>query len=289
MTDTKQQPLLDPKEAEMAAAMDESLKPTPEAVEVMPRTIEDPDTIPFQLMDQVDEDQILADIKGQMMSEQADKWVYEFPSGGKVVRGLSWTGTKELRFWLAKSGVCKITELPEYNSSKEVTVGDNQYIDVTCAMQDMVTGIKATATVRQGYFKVRRDGTKVAVDVEFVPRIAESKAQRNAMQKLIPASQLAEFISNAKSQGRIQMIEPSKEGTVLSAEEYKVAAPFYSQIEQLKTIEECREYWRQIDKQTSKLNGKIGYNIKATLQRKADVLKAQKAKAKIKVMVAENK
>jgi hypothetical protein len=223
---------------------------------IVPRTPQDEHSIAQQVMDVADDDLILSDFQG-MPNEMLDKWVYEFKSQGKIVRGLSWVGTKEILIWLAgkqRKGIKRlvISEIPEKHELKEVTINGANYVDATVCFEDTITHRKMVSTVRQPYKGKRSDGSAYDIDVSFVPRIAESKAQRNAIQKLIPAQSLALFIGYAKEQGKTLSLTTPKNLVEVPELEMKKAAPYFSNIEKLKTVEEAREYYRVASKLSSK-------------------------------------
>lgn len=262
-------------------------------VELEARTLSDTESIPMQVMDSFDDELVLAEIKGTMgSSDLAEKWVYEFAgSNGQVVRGLSWIGTKELRYWLGKKGSDLITELPEYHKLEEKVIDNKFYLDCTVAYEIQFAdgrSIRTTATVRQPYFAKRRGGGEYAVDAAFVPRIAESKAQRNAIQKLIPADTLAEFISQAVAQNKVQTLALPKSQVELKPEEMAIAAPYLSQVESLLSYEECKAYYAKINGMTKELDAKIQLSIKRATEIKGTYFKNLAAAEKVKTM-AEKK
>jgi hypothetical protein len=264
--------------------------------EVDARTLSDQNSIPYQLMDSYDDELVLADIKGIMASsELAEKWVYEFPQEGKTIRGLSWVGTKELRYWFAKKGSDIITELPEFHKLEEKSINGKLYLDCTVAYEIQFKDgrkVRTTATVRQGYSAKRsraKGGGEYDLDAAFVPRIAESKAQRNAIQKLIPAATLSEFISYAVKQNKVQTLALSRTQIELTPEEMKIAAPFYSEIEQLQNVAELRAYYIKVDGMTKELDAKITIAIKRAVEIKGVYLTNLAAAEKVKAMSEKKK
>lgn len=269
--------------------MADELKP----IELEARTLSDTESVPMQVMDSFDDELVLADIKGIMgSSDLAEKWVYSFDNGGKNVKGLSWVGTKELRYWFAKKGTDLITELPEYHKIEEKTIEGKLYCDCTVAYEIKFKDgrtVKTTATVRQPYFAKRRGGGEYAVDAAFVPRIAESKAQRNAIQKLIPADTLAEFVSYAVAQGKVQTLALPKSQIELTPEEMEIAVPYLSQVESLMSYEECKAYYTKINSMTKELNAKIQIAIKRAVEIKGTYFKNLAAAEKVKAMAEKKK
>ena len=51
-----------------------------------------PSTNEYKIMDNFDEEQVLAELQGHYLTE----FVYSFKAGGRDVIGLSWAGIKEL-------------------------------------------------------------------------------------------------------------------------------------------------------------------------------------------------
>lgn len=264
-----------------------------EPITIEARTLSDSSSVPMQVMDSYDDELILSDIKGIMgNSDMAEKWVYEFSTGEKVVRGLSWIGTKELRYWFAKKGSDLISEIPEYHKLEEKTIDGKLYLDCTVAYEIQFKdgrSIKTTATVRQPYYAKRRGGGEYPVDAAFVPRIAESKAQRNAIQKLIPSDTLAEFISYAVKSNKIQTLALPKSQVELTPEEMKIAAPYLSEVEQLQNVAECREYYAKINSMTKEFDAKIILAIKRAVEIRGVYFNNLAAAEKVKAMAEKRK
>ncbi|GAG36431.1 unnamed protein product, partial [marine sediment metagenome] len=62
---------------------------TPSSSNAVPEIVEQ---MPYSLMERKDEDQILAEIKGNVLEE----FVYSFPQGNRQITGLSYAGVKQI-------------------------------------------------------------------------------------------------------------------------------------------------------------------------------------------------
>jgi len=130
----------------------------------------------FEIMEQRDEAQILAEAKGHVIKEM----FYKFPIDGKEVVGISWVGTKEIarRYGGIKMGIPVVTDLgDQYACSVQATDTKN---DVTLVGSSL-----------QPKMMKKRDGSEVPD--RFAYTKATSKAQRNAIRALIPESFLLEM------------------------------------------------------------------------------------------------
>jgi hypothetical protein len=253
-----------------------------EVKEIEARNPDDLDSIPYQVMDSADEESMGAFFRG-MPLETLDKWVYEFPSGGKTVKGLSWVGTKEATVWLSKLGKKNrmvISEEPQYTKTEEITIDNVRYCDATVVFKDLDTGRTISGNSRQSY--LRKGGSKQ--DVEFIPRMALSKAQRNAIQKLIPEQTILLFIDYARSQGKVQQLALPKGQTRLTEEQAQQAAPYFTAINQLNNREELEAYYKKVRKETEKLSAPILLAITSAFQIRAQNIKNEAAKEKVKKM-----
>ena len=130
----------------------------------------------FELLDQRDEEQILAEIKGQIITEM----FYELTVSGKKVTGISWVGTKEIsrKYGGISMGLPQVQDLGEfYAASVQATDKRNDVTLVGTALQSK------NITLRTG--EVKPD--------PFAYTKATSKAQRNAIRALIPEKYLIEM------------------------------------------------------------------------------------------------
>ena len=130
----------------------------------------------FDIMEQRDEEQILAEAKGHVIKEM----FYKFPLDGKTVVGISWVGTKEIarRYGGIKMGIPVVTHLgDQYACSVQATETKNDLTLVGSSLQPK--------NMR------KRDGSEVPD--RFAYTKVTSKAQRNAIRALIPESFLLEM------------------------------------------------------------------------------------------------
>ena len=209
-------------------------------LQVAVRTPGDQESVPFQAMDVADESQMFSDFKG-MPSEMLDKWVYEFTSNGQKVLGLSWVGTKEASIWLSgkqRKGIRRISpsQCPEFTKWQDITIDGKQYVEFSVVFEDLVSHRKMAGIVTQAYKGIGKNGS-YDIEPSFVLRMAESKAQRNAIQKLIPASSLALFIDYARKQGKTQTLIPDKAQMTLKPAEAKSISKELTDIEKLANLD----------------------------------------------------
>lgn len=129
----------------------------------------------YELLDQRDEEQILAEIKGAII----DQMFYSFKVDGKTVTGISWVGTKEIarRYGGISMDFVKMEET------------DTSYIAIVKAT-DTRQGTSLLGTAMQTkLMKVRG----VEKPDRFAYTKAVSKAQRNAIRAIIPERFLIEM------------------------------------------------------------------------------------------------
>jgi len=143
----------------------------------------------FELMERRDEKQIIQELQGEMLEE----FVYSFPSGGKVVTGLSWAGVKEA---VRRMGSIKVTHL-------EIEDDEDSWIAKAKA-RDTVNDVEMWGVAQQRKIMKYKDGTELK-DM-FALQKCVSKAQRNALRTLIPEKMIAKmiqwFLDNKKNKGR---------------------------------------------------------------------------------------
>ena len=129
----------------------------------------------YELLDQRDEDQILAEIKGNIISEM----FYSFQLDGKTVTGVSWVGTKEI----ARQYGCIDLDFIRVDET------DTDYVAVVKA-KDTRTGTSLLGTAMQPKIMTTKGGEKPD---RFAYTKAVSKAQRNAIRAIIPERFLLEM------------------------------------------------------------------------------------------------
>lgn len=162
-------------------------------------------------------------IQGEILGKMLDVAVYTFtPSTGKPVFGLSSKGVREAVRLInrnPKSGMkiilrddrCFVEE-KEFNGQKGILVR-------TYAV-DMVSGSGNWGVKFEAFKTHTRSGT---IDNTFVMEKALTKAQRNAMDGLIPLELKVKMIEKFKEKGSIQKIEPPKE--IVRPRELKPTTP----------------------------------------------------------------
>ena len=157
----------------------------------------------FQAMDRLDDEQIIAELKGAVLQE----YVYEFQSGGKTVRGLSKSGTDDAARHMARQGEV----LRELDVMIEYQDADAAYFKATVAR-----------------FSVHNDGSEVKLDQvigqkrqskmaygkpnEFWYEQGGQKALRNAKQKLIPENIKQQLIQSYIAGGKVRRVEAARDG-----------------------------------------------------------------------------
>jgi len=129
----------------------------------------------YDLLDQRDEEQILAEIKGNIITEM----FYSFNIEGRKVTGVSWVGTKEIarQYGNINMDFIKCEETPD------------SYIAIVKAT-DTKRGTSLLGTAMQSKNMTTRNGE---VADRFAYTKAVSKAQRNAIRAIIPERYLLEM------------------------------------------------------------------------------------------------
>lgn len=158
--------------------------------------IDDPKAEEFQIMEALDDKLIVAELGGEMVKE----WVYSFKLNGKEVQGLSYVGVRESVRELNKKGSYEIRISPEHPPIiQKVTEGhdlyDPQVGEGFVAMvygEDRKNGGGLWATKFEAINKKKRDGG--TYKNPFAYEQALSKAQRNALESLIPKTLLTKLM-----------------------------------------------------------------------------------------------
>ena len=153
----------------------------------------------FELLDQRDEEQILAEIKGQIITEM----FYELTVGGKKVTGISLVGIKEIsrKYGGISMGHPKVDDLGDYYAAN-ILATDNRN-DVTfggTALQPKQMTVHDLD--KNGSWLKDADGAYVThlVPDPFAYTKAVSKARRNAIRALLPERYLIEMYQYFKNQ-----------------------------------------------------------------------------------------
>jgi len=138
----------------------------------------------YELLDQRDEEQILSEIKGQII----DEMFYSFSMDGREVTGISWVGTKEIarQYGGIDMNFVRCEDTPI------------SYIAIVKAT-DTKRGTSLLGTAMQPKLMQTRAGE---VEDRFAYTKAVSKAQRNAIRAIIPEKYLLEMYKLFKDGGK---------------------------------------------------------------------------------------
>ena len=142
----------------------------------------------YELLDQRDEAQILAEIKGQII----DEMFYSFSMDGREVTGISWVGTKEIarQYGGIDMNFVRCEDTPI------------SYIAIVKAT-DTRRGTSLLGTALQNKMMSTRAGE---VEDRFAFTKAVSKAQRNAIRAIIPEKYLLEMYKLFKEGGKTEPV-----------------------------------------------------------------------------------
>jgi hypothetical protein len=159
----------------------------------------------YSIIDVFDEQQIRQELGGTLREDL----VYEFPIGGKLVRGLSASGwTQVARMAIQKDAVPfsiildkPVTEEREKSWKASVRVNLVYPNGKTLA----IWGTKV-----QSKSVVDREGKVVKENDPNAEQIAESKAQRNALAKIFPPKTATEFMNALIKEGKIRALAPDE-------------------------------------------------------------------------------
>jgi hypothetical protein len=165
-------------------------------------TVVSEETAPFQVMDFADDEQILAEVQGKGAAI-AEEWIYSFrQKDGKEVTGLSWLGTKNAAYWFRRK---KMADLFITDLTVEEDPTDPEYKLVKASCEDKINGGKMWGVKRQWTKMKLRDGSTV-IDPFWYEK-GTSKAQRNAMQSMMPADWITKLIKEWTGLGKIKSLE----------------------------------------------------------------------------------
>lgn len=162
------------------------------------------DVAPFMAMDAADDEQILSEVKGKGATV-AEEWIYSFEQDGKEITGLSWMGTKNAAFWLARKNMAKL-KISNVDVKPDPT--DPEYMLCSANAEDSLNGVSTFGFKRQWTKLKRRDGSLVTNP--FWYEQGTSKAMRNAMQSLMPADWITLMIKEWVDQGKIKKLDASR-------------------------------------------------------------------------------
>ena len=162
---------------------------------------------PYEAMDIIDESQIVNEIEGRI-PESAEKMVYSFldKQTGKEVVGLSWRGTKEAWREFNKRKVAQISIADKALISQGQSNGElGNFVDILVYAYDNKRKIGSWGASRGWEKQRKKDGS--IIDDKFPSAKAISKAQRNAVNNLLPAEKVAKMINAWIKRGSAQQIE----------------------------------------------------------------------------------
>ena len=159
------------------------------------------DSAPYQAMDFADDDQILSEIQGKG-AEIADEWIYTFRSGGKEVTGLSWMGTKNAIYYFRRKKMADLY-ITDMEFIEDPT--DKEYMLFKARCEDKINGGGIWGVKRQWTKMKLRDGS-VVVDPFWYEK-GTSKAQRNAMQAMMPADWITKLIKEWTDKGKTKALK----------------------------------------------------------------------------------
>lgn len=140
----------------------------------------------FVQFDRADEDQIVAELMGGVVEEYA----YQFSQGGQTVTGLSLAGVMAV----AQNMGGIVCGEPKWEVSDE-----EYYCEISAT--DHHRGLTVWGNAIQPRYQQTRNGAKLD---QFARMKALSKAQRNAIRKVIPETVATEMIKQVIGKGRPQ-------------------------------------------------------------------------------------
>ena len=219
-------------------------------------------------MERMDEQQMLADINGQI-SEIADEMVYYFKdSKGHEVTGLSWKGTTATAHHLRQKKVVNLS-VPSVTFRKDPT--DEDYMIFEATVKDLISGAQTVALKRQDT-KIRPKKGKPYPNA-FWLEIGRSKAIRNGMQDLMPADWIAKMIKQWIDEGKIKILgNGNRRKSALPGQSIQKIQPVLNKISNTKdisVIEKAKEYVTSTDS----LNGREKNFLMKVINKKMGSLK----------------
>jgi len=213
------------------------------------------DSLPFRLMDALDDQLIIAELEGRM----PEILTYHFSDKGQEVWGLSKAGVDEATGELSKQGEV-IREL-------ELNFTDGE--------------TEAFFTVKAGRYVVSRDGKEILLDTKFGTKRQSKKtargndntfwyeqgsikACRNASMRLIPKTIVQAVIESAKQKGKVKEIKKEEIKTngvtvedvketfsepqdmeLFKKESEKKCAEYHDRMVAVKNVFELRNYYKK--------------------------------------------
>lgn len=170
----------------------------------------------YRAMALADEQQIVDELQGRAL----DVMVYSFPMDGKPATGLSWKGIREVVRTLNARGFTRLRISPSHRPHFEDVLteeGDPAW-EVHVYAEDERNGGGAWGVAAQPKQMTLRNGGKKPDP--FAKTKALSKAQRNALESLLPAQLVEALKAQYHGQGRVKMLP----GTVQEAPDHRPAA-----------------------------------------------------------------
>lgn len=139
---------------------------------------------PFSIMERRDEDQILSEMKGNVIQE----FVYSFRQGGREITGLSYAGVKQIALEMGNIH-CSEPIISELNGSFVCKV---KAVDIAKNLE--MWGVSSQPKQMKTQYGPRDD--------DFAVQKAVSKAERNALRKLMPERLIVEMIKEWKTKNK---------------------------------------------------------------------------------------
>lgn len=156
----------------------------------------------YRAMALADEQQIVDELQGRAL----DVMVYSFPMDGKPATGLSWKGIREVVRTLNARGFTRLRISPSHRPHFEDVLteeGDPAW-EVHVYAEDERNGGGAWGVAAQPkQMKLRNGSTKPD---PFAKTKALSKAQRNALESLLPAQLVEALKAQYHGEGRVKML-----------------------------------------------------------------------------------
>lgn len=170
--------------------------------------------LPFLLMEQADEEQILAEMKGEIIKE----FVYSFPQGGKEIVGLSKTGVDNACREASKKGeFFRVIDMPQIQQDGDyinVIVKVGRYTLHPETRQEIM--IDSTLGAKRQWKKMKLQDKSIVADPFWFEK-ALSKAERNAKRKLLPEKLIVELIKEYRKQGKVRVLQTQSKLTTTQA------------------------------------------------------------------------
>jgi hypothetical protein len=171
----------------------------------LPASPEPPATDAYQAMTAADERQIMAEIEGRAL----DSMVYSFRQGNSTVTGLSWKGTQEAIRQMNTRGLgrIKVTSQPPVFEEVTIKVDGEERKAVRCTVyaEDEVHGSGRWGTAVQTH--EQKTKSRGWLDDPFATTKALSKAQRNAMEGMLPLELVEELKTAYLGRGKVEYID----------------------------------------------------------------------------------